>query len=414
MQNHTEYYHKLWKTWNLVRTVESIKQHDRYVLWQAEKEEWALIKGERKNMNKRYIKKLYSRESLKTMSKSKKKLYKLLLVALSANLFKGKMLHGDSKEIVSELEKLLEEDYPSEYYNHTYEHYNNYLSIQLENDEIIKFNESNYEDMISFTREILEDLSEKNVAVYKRETVEKYIDVRSYIKNIDDCVNLIGVGFETGIYPFSPEKLIWSDFKILWNFFATYQKETLDDWSKAVDYGLDYERIYDKRSLELQFITGTMERYVLVSCITFVESFLYNIRMVIINNPVFEDRIKESNVSVLKNDKITDKQIIEDVLYKIYPDLKKNIEKEYQIYKELLKLRDKYIHISVRMNGEGQPDMNEIVSSAGLNIEMKIKYIMDLVYKINEVILKTDGLNILWWKRDEECNFVELELFKIT
>ena len=53
--------------------------------------------------------------------------------------------------------------------------------------------------------------------------------------------------------------------------------------------------------------------------------------------------------------------------------------------------------------------MNEIISSAGLNIEMKIKYIMDLVYKINEVILKTDGLNILWWKREEECNFIELE-----
>lgn len=93
--------------------------------------------------------------------------------------------------------------------------------------------------------------------------------------------------------------------------------------------------------------------------------------------------------------------------------MKKNIEKEYQVYKELLKLRDKYIHISVRINGEGQPEMNEIISSAGLNIEMKIKYVMDLVYKINEMILKIDELNILWWKHKEECNFMELELFNI-
>lgn len=360
-------------------------------------------------MNQRYIAKLYSGKSLNTMSKSKKKLYKLLLIALSANLFKGKMLHVDSKEIISELEKLLKEGYPAENYDDLCERYNNSLNEQLEADEIIKFREINYDDIISFTREILNDLSEKNVAVYNRDKVEKYIDVHSFIKNIDDCVNLIGVHFESGIYPFSPEKLIWSDFKILWNFFAKYQKKSLDDWIKSVDY----ERIHDKKSLEIQFISGTMERYVLVSCITFVESFLYNIRMVMMNNPVFAVRIIQSNVSVLKNDKITDRQIMEDVLYKIYPDLKKIIAKEYQVYKELLKLRDKYIHISVRINGAGQPEMNEIISSAGLNIEMKIKYVMDLVYKVNDVILKTDGLNILWWKHEEECNFRELELFNI-
>lgn len=28
----TEYYHRHWKTWNVAKAVESIKQHDRYVL----------------------------------------------------------------------------------------------------------------------------------------------------------------------------------------------------------------------------------------------------------------------------------------------------------------------------------------------------------------------------------------------
>ena len=28
----TEYYHRHWKTWSVVKAVESIKQHDRYVL----------------------------------------------------------------------------------------------------------------------------------------------------------------------------------------------------------------------------------------------------------------------------------------------------------------------------------------------------------------------------------------------
>lgn len=101
-------------------------------------------------MNKRYILKLYSRESLKTMSKSKKQLYKLLLVALSTNLLKGKILHDDSKQIISELEELLEEDYPSEHYNDTCERYNNYLKEQIELDGIMKFKESDYNEIISF------------------------------------------------------------------------------------------------------------------------------------------------------------------------------------------------------------------------------------------------------------------------
>ena len=31
----TKYYHKHWKTWSVARAVESIKQHDRYVLGAA-------------------------------------------------------------------------------------------------------------------------------------------------------------------------------------------------------------------------------------------------------------------------------------------------------------------------------------------------------------------------------------------
>lgn len=31
----TEYYHRHWKTWSVARAVESIKQHDRYVLGAA-------------------------------------------------------------------------------------------------------------------------------------------------------------------------------------------------------------------------------------------------------------------------------------------------------------------------------------------------------------------------------------------
>ena len=367
-------------------------------------------------MNKQYILKLFSRESLKTMSKSKKKFYKLLLTALSTNLLTGNMLREDSKEIIMNLERLLVETYPAEYYDGIYIEYREHLKKQISIDEIFKLTEeSSYDALIGFTRKILNDLSEKNVSVYEREEVQKYIDIIAYVKDIDSSVRWIGINFETGIYPFSSEKLVWYDFKVMWNIFAEHKKACLANWSNYTKNDMQYERLHDKNAKEVEYISGTMERYVLVSCITFIESFLYNIRIVIKNNPIFKIMIKEKNLSsVLNKDKINDTEIIEEILFRIYPGLKDSIKEEYEVYKKLLKLRDKYIHISVRENGDKQPEMNELISSSGLNMEWRVKYALDIVNKINDVILSSEKINLLWWKKDEQCNFKELELFGIV
>lgn len=366
-------------------------------------------------MNKQYILKLYSRDSLNTMSKNKKKLYKLLLTALATNLLTGNMLNEDSKGIINNLERLLEETYPAENYDGIYREYREHLKKMISIDEIFKLTEdSSYDELIKFTRKILNDLSEKNVSVYDREEVEKYIDITAYIKNIDSSVRWIGINFETGIYPFSSEKLVWCDFKVIWNIFAKNKKACLLKWIDYTENSMQYERLHDKNVKEVEYISGTMERYVLVSCITFIESFLYNIRIVIKNNPIFKIRIKEKNLSsVLKKDKINDIEIIEQILFKLYPELKDSIKKEYEVYKDLLKLRDKYIHISVRENRDKHPEMTELISSSGLNMRWRVKYALDIVNKINAIILNSEKINLLWWNKDEICNFEELELFSI-
>lgn len=73
-----------------------------------------------------------------------------------------------------------------------------------------------------------------------------------------------------------------------------------------------------------------------------------------------------------------------------------------------------FIHISVRENGDKQPEMNELVSSSGLNMEFRVKYVLDIVNKINMVILSCVSINLLWWKKDEQCNFEKVELFSIV
>lgn len=367
-------------------------------------------------MNKQYVFKLFSRDSLKTMSKSKKKLYKLLLTALAANLFIGKMLHDDSKEIINELEKLLEETYNAETYDKQYEEYHKYLIYQFARDKVFKLTkEEAYQGLIEFTRVILNELIEKNVSVHTKAEIEKYVDINAYTKDIDESIRWIGINFETGLYPFIPEKFVWDDYKVIWNIFATYKKEALNNWINAVDGDMLYDRIHDKKTREIEYMANTMERSVLVSCITFAESFLYNIRIIIRDNPIFKKYIEDYNLEkVIQNDKINDMQIIEDILFIIYPQLKNIVSYEYKIYRELLKLRDRYIHISVRENGDRQPEMSSLLSSSGLNIEMKIKYALALVDKINNTILDSDKINMLWWRKDNPCNFIEFELYKIV
>ena len=366
-------------------------------------------------MNKRYVLKLFSRDSLKTMSGSKKKLYKLLLTALASNVLVGQILNNDSKSIISELEKLLNETYNAETYDMEYEKYREYLKNQFVNNHVIKLsNEDDYQNLIEFTRRIFEALIEKNVSVYTRAEIEKYMDISAHLFKFNENIRWIGVNFETGIYPVIPEKLVWYDYKIKWNIFAKYKKESLDKWIDAVNANKQYERIYDKEIKEIEYIAGAMERSVLVSAITFVESFLYNIRMTIKNNQTFSKYIDCNLNKMLQNEKINDTEIVEKILFNIYPALKNLVSCEYETYKELLKLRDRYVHISVREDGDRQPEMSLLLSSAGLNIEMKMGHVLCLVNKINDMIVSSDKTDMLWWRKDEPCNFLELELYEIV
>ena len=315
---------------------------------------------------------------------------------------------------INDLERLLEEKYSAEHYDDKYEKYSEFLEEQISNVKIFKLpNENSYNRLVVFIREILKELGKNSVCSRKREEVEKYISINDCFKNIDSNVRWIGINVEQGIHPLIPESLVWSDFKVIWNQFARYAKVALYDWSDSIDKDMEYERIKDKKSLEIQYITSSMERMVLVCCITFIESYLYNTRIVIRDNPIFRSRIEDNNLnSVLKNDKINDTQIIEDILFKIYPELKDIIYDNYEVYRRLLKLRDKYIHVSVREAGDGQPEMKQLMSTAGLNIEMKVKYVLDIIESINKIIWDSEEINLLWWKKDESCNFVEFELFK--
>lgn len=367
-------------------------------------------------MNKRYIFKLFSRDSLNKMSKSKKKLYKLLLTALAANFFTGSILHNDAKNIIKELEKLLEETRSAETYDKSYQEYHEYLKFQFAESKIFKLeNEDEFHNLIDFTRVVLNELIEKNVSVHTRIELEKFMDINAYKKSINENVHWIGINFETGIYPFIPEKFVWDDHKVIWNIFAVNKKEALNNWVSAVDNNMEYDRIHDKKTREIEYIANTLERSVLVSCITFIESYLYNIRIIIKDHHVFKKYIEDYKLEkVIQNDKINDMQIIENVLFIIYPQLKGIVYDNYRVYRELLKLRDRYIHISVRENGDGQPEMSALLSSTGLNIEMKIKFALGLVDKINNIVFETNKINMLWWRNESLCNYMEFEQYKIV
>ena len=363
-------------------------------------------------MNNMYVLKLYSRESLNKMSKSKKKLYKLLLVALANNLLRGCILNDDSREIINQLDKLLEEKIPANAYDTLYENYNNYIKEQINKDKLNKLTgEESFQKIIRFTRKTFKNLVDKNVSIHRRSDVEQFIE----IDNINGYVNWIGISVETGCYPVVPEKLVWYDFKIIWNTFAKYKKKSLNDFADFSFNSKSYERAYNKESRLIDYTAGTMERGVLVSCITFIESYLYNIRMMIKENILFKDRIKEYKLNnILKKDKINDTEIIECILFKIYPDMREIIKDNYKVYKELLKLRDRYIHISLRTNESNEPEMLPLISYQGLNIEFKIKNALKLVDEINKIILKYENIDMLWWRKEEECNFEELQLYKVV
>ncbi|TMN21749.1 hypothetical protein [Lentibacillus cibarius] len=166
----------------------------------------------------------------------------------------------------------------------------------------------------------------------------------------------------------------------------------------------------DVKYRELENKIGGMQRNLVFLSVTFVEACLYD----------FFYNIKQGNHEetrevrdVLNKKKINDKQIIENIIYKLYPDAVEKIKPHYANYKEVLNYRDRYVHASPftdesRHISHLQPLFQV---TRGKTIEF-LQYSYDFIRQVDDIL--PDKYKMLFWMFDAEVNFYNEESLQLT
>ncbi|WP_419393433.1 hypothetical protein [Cytobacillus praedii] len=289
-----------------------------------------------------FLKDLFSRKSLNPLSGHKKKAYKYSLCGIFINIIGGNHTTGDQKQNINmaryirdsklskkeyeSLEKLVCHNVESSFGRSVYK--------KPYNDDLIN-------EIIAFTRERLDEIEEKGVSLFQAAKIINYNKYTGHLSLRD--YHWVEFDLYQGIFPTIPQMIIFSDLKVHWNLYI----ELIGEFSEiAKDFVIHRERfdvITSPEYREFQHKLSAMQRNLVFLAVTFVEAclydFFYNIKF---SNFPEKDKIS----SRLGISKVNDKIIVEDIIFKLYPETKVELELLYNKYKEILYYRDRYVHAS--------------------------------------------------------------------
>lgn len=160
----------------------------------------------------------------------------------------------------------------------------------------------------------------------------------------------------------------------------------------------------------------TLCRLLIVSGVSFVESYLYNLFYCIKNSPKYNS-VNEDIKNILKIRKISDTEIVERLLFRLFDQITVKVQDEYELYiKKCINRRDRYVHVS------SFPDKSTNLSNLEPLLHLSEEDLVDslqvsvnLVLKIDELLPDDLKLLPLWnWGEGAKVNFREFKTLEIT
>ncbi|MEY2194366.1 hypothetical protein AB7942_16730 [Neobacillus sp. BF23-41] len=208
--------------------------------------------------------------------------------------------------------------------------------------------------------------------------------------------------FESGLTHTTPVFILLGDLKIHWNNFLTLTTDYIMYQSKLVPHisQHEFDQIHEIRNIRHAY--SGLYRTMVFTAVTFVETYLIEV-FINIKELYPEEQVKNKALSNEGN--ITDEEIIKKIIYKIFPDIKSKINKDFQTYKEILNYRNRYVHSSIYK--EEHSNLSKLQYLLDYDANTVKKY---LTACINMVKLIDDSLpkemqSLYWWNRIEIPDF---------
>ncbi|MEH7255754.1 hypothetical protein V7111_26970, partial [Neobacillus niacini] len=355
---------------------------------------------------------LFSSKALKPMSGSKKKAYKYYLCGIFLNLVGGYHTTSGQKQNISLALYIKNTKLNRQDYEDLSELAWQNLELDFEKNKVKKpYDDNLINTILAFTRVRIDEIEEKGVSLFQAEQIKGIIDYHEYTghPSLRDF-HWFEFDINRGIFPTIPQMIIFNDLKAHWNVYIDLMNQFSGIKKKVVTHKERFDAITDKGHREFEHKLGAMQRNLVFLAVTFVEACLYDFFYNIKSGNLPE---KEKVISVLELKKTNDKTIVEDIIYKMYPEVKIEVEPLYAKYKEVLHYRDRYVHAS--------PFIDESSNTSQLQPLLEIRkskaidFLQDsynFINKINEIL--PDHFKILFWMFDKVVDFYKEETMPLT
>lgn len=369
-----------------------------------------------------FLSDLISSRTLKKMTGKHKKVYKCTICGLFVNIIYGKNDTKEQMDIISKLKLIQKLPRKKTNFDLLLNEISKIVHSSLEKSHCKKpYDDEFMDNVIGFLRNRLREMKDDGISLFQIKEISQILDMNKFygLSCLEDH-HWVEFSMNRHIIITFPEYILFNDLKVQWNYYIDVRANLLSSQANIKSRKDEYEYLKNEQNRADLFSSGALQRTLIVSCVSFVEAYLYDLFL----------SIKESNLpnkheieSILKIRKIQDIEIIDRVLFYLFPELKQNADMIdfFERYKLIIGTRDRYIHASAFINtSSNKSDLEPLLNLDENSLVESLQLSVDFVKKINELL--PEELKILFWMDSDQngngynsgINFNEFSKLSLT
>ncbi|KKG16578.1 hypothetical protein EO98_18940 [Methanosarcina sp. 2.H.T.1A.6] len=350
---------------------------------------------------------LISHRRLKKTSGTYKKLYKYAICGIFINIIYGKHYTDMQCDNIRFLISFLKSPPKKTDVDLVFKIISTNVNSSLENSHFKKpYDNIFLGNVITFLRCRLKEIDNNEISLFQIKEISQIFDVNKYygISCLTDH-HWVQFSLDQPITVTFPEYILFNDLKVQWNYYLDVRTNLSNSQTDIKDMQDKYEYLKDNQNRHDSYSLGALHRTLIILCVSFVEAYLYDLLLSITENLSYNENI---NLDMNKR-KIQDKEIVDRVLFKLFPNIKNDakIGELFTKYKEVINIRDRYIHASAFIDPSSkESELKPLLKLNEKSLVESLQLSVDFVKKINELL--PEELKILYWmdsnKTDENYN----------
>ena len=352
--------------------------------------------------------------TIRTLSGPNKKAYRYFMAAIFLNFINGAHATQIQQANFAEAMSIRALSGKKQSVNEKYiEHLEEILFKDLEKSHFKKpYTPEFFNGIVSFFRDRLTALDQNQPSFFRVKELSHLIDTNIYF-GYPQVTGYYWVEFDLvkGLIITIPEGIIFNDLKVQWNNFIDVRNKLSENRKEHKIPELDFHK--DETNRTLLYSYGAFYRSSIFLAVTLVEAYLYNLFY----------SFKESNftnqqgtISLLQSSqmKVQDTQIIENILYEIFPELKGKTEKLYKEYKKTLIFRDRYVHASATPDEADarKSNLQPLLDIHDNNLVKSLNNAIAFMIEIDKNM--PEKYKLLFWWYDGQVDFSSFEKLSLT